>query len=201
MAEEVRVRLSAEGVNALVQEFKKVQEGLKKTDKTAKDASTSMDKLKTSAAGVTGAMRLLGVVAGVRVFANMAKDAIALAANLGALRQKTGITVDTLSTLSYASRTASLSQEQLSTAMVNFSKVMAGYDTNAKGVREATQNLFGDRNALQGLNQDQRFLKIADALSKLEPGARRAGLAMQFFGKSGAELLPKRLMKTCGKRS
>ena len=180
---DVRVKLSAEGIDDIVQAFKRIQDETKKTGKEVDKTSKSFADFKKILGGI-------GVVAAVKGLAGMVTQSIDLADSMGKLNQKTGMTVETLSTLSYASRSASLSQEQLDTAMINFAKTMAGYDKHAHAVREATQNLFGDRNALQGLDQDKRFRKITDALAKLEPGARRTGLALQFFGKSGAELLP-----------
>jgi hypothetical protein len=48
-------------------------------------------------------------------------------------------------------------------------------------VKDATGQLKGS---------DQVFLEIADRFSRMKDGAEKTGLAMQIFGKSGAELIP-----------
>jgi len=162
---DVSVKLSTEGLHDLVQAFKRIQEETKNAAKEAEKAAGGFNKFYTAASSVQKAISALGVGKAVTMFTGMVKQSVDLAAGMGTLNQKTGMAVETLSVLSYAARTASLSQEQLDGAMVNFAKTMAKYDDKAKDVRDATENLFGNRNALQGLNQDQRFLKIADSLS------------------------------------
>jgi hypothetical protein len=184
---DVRVRLSAEGVKEVVDAFKRVQsEAELSKNRSASGFKKIGDAAKTAQKILIG----LGAIKVAHSFVNLFQRSADLADGLGKLNQKTGITVDTLSTLSFAARTADVDATTLANGMKLFARSMDEYDKGTKNVRDATENLFGDAKALLGLNQDQRFLKIAEALGKLEPGARRTGLAMQFFGKSGAELLP-----------
>ena len=184
---DVKVRLSAEGVADLVDAFKRIASESKKTGKQVDDDASKMSAAYGKFQKLVG---MLGIGKLITSFVGMAKESLELADNLGKLNQKTGITVETLSTLSFAARTADVEQEQLAGSLIKFTRAMDDYDQGAKGVRDATKNLFGDSRALAGLDQDQRLMKIVEALAKLEPGARRTGVAMQFFGKSGAELLP-----------
>jgi chromosome segregation ATPase len=43
---------------------------------------------------------------------------------------------------------------------------------------------------MQQLSTEEQFLKIADALNKVDDPAKRAALAVQFFGRTGLKLLP-----------
>lgn len=187
---DVRVKLTAEGVAEVVNAFKRIQDEAEKARKAGDSGSGGLGKVGDTASKLKNILVGLGAVRVASTFVGMVKGSIELADTLGKLNQKTGVSVATLSTLSFGARTADVEQAALNGSMVKFARIMDEYDQGAKGVRDATKNLFGDAKALAGLNQDQRFLKIADALAKLEPGARRTGLAIQYFGKSGAELLP-----------
>jgi hypothetical protein len=180
---DVRVRLSAEGVAEVVKSFKSVQEAAAKSKKEVGGVSDIAAKAKNILIG-------LGAVKAVNMFVNLAKRSMDLADGLGKLTQKTGNSVEMLSTLSFGARTADVAQESLNSSLMKFARAMDEYDQGVKETRDAVKGLFGDSKALVGLNQDERFLKIAAALGKLEPSAKRTGTAMALFGRVGAELLP-----------
>lgn len=60
--------------------------------------------------------------------------------------------------------------------------------TGAGPVAAAMQNLGVDLQHLRSLPLDEQFLEVADAISKLPPGAQQAGIAMNVFGSTA--LLP-----------
>lgn len=180
---DVRVKLSAEGVAEVVAAFKRVQDEAEMSGKGVSKISTAMGSVKNVFAG-------LGAAKVANEFVALAKRSMDLADSLGKLSQKSGVSVETLSTLSFAARTADVEQQGLAASLIKFARSMDDYDRGVKLTRDAVRGLFGDAKALMGLKQDERFLRIAAALGKLEPGAKRTGTAMQFFGKSGAELLP-----------
>ncbi|MCI0352258.1 MAG: hypothetical protein L0Z53_22800 [Acidobacteriales bacterium] len=187
---DVRARLSAEGVQDVVNAFKKVSAEGEKLGKSGGAAGRGLGILRGQAASLASVLPTIAVGAVVTSFVAMTKSALENADALGKLSQKTGLTVETLSTLSLGARTADLDQEQLRTGLIKFTKTVDDYDQGVRSARDATKSLFGGKNALQGLSDDQRLLKVVDALAKLEPGARRTGAAIEFFGKQGAELLP-----------
>ena len=180
---DVRVRLSAEGVAEVVKAFKNVQDAAAKTQKEVGSTNNMVAKAKNLLTG-------LGAVKAVHMFANLAKASMELADGLGKLNQKTGNSVEMLSTLSFGARTADVAQETLNSSLMRFARAMDQYDQGMQTTREAIKGLLGDSKALLGLNQDDRFLKIAAALGQLEPSAKRTGIAMALFGRAGAELLP-----------
>src|SRR5882724_3713285 len=181
---DVRVRLSAEGQQEVINAFKKIQA------EAGKGGSQGLGLL-------TGAARELGAILPQLTFAAAAAGAVILTKNaidtadaIGKVSQKTGLSVEVLSTFSFAARTADVDQEQLRGTLIKFTKAMDDYDQGAQGARDAVENLFGSAKALDGLDQDTRLLKVVDALGKLEPGAKRSGAAIALFGRQGAELLP-----------
>jgi hypothetical protein len=189
-APDVRVRLSAEGVTEVVNAFKRIQAEADRTAKQSKLAGEGHAFLNKQLASMKELLPALAAGAVVAGFIEMAKSGLELADNLGKLQQKTGLASETLSTFSFAARFADVEQESLAKGLVKFTKSMDDYDRGAAKIRSSVQNLFGDPDALKGLDMDQRLQKIVEKLAALEPGAKRTGAAVALFGKAGAELLP-----------
>lgn len=112
---------------------------------------------------------------------------------LGKAAQKAGVSVQALSRLEYAARLSDVSMEGLTGSLTKLGKAMVDATVNQTGqasiafkalgidVRDASGNIR-DSNAV--------FLDIADRFSRLGDGATKSTLAMQLFGKAGAELIP-----------
>lgn len=68
-------------------------------------------------------------------------------------------------------------------------KQVDGADASGAQI-EAFQKLGISIESLQGLSPDQQFMRIAEALSHVTDPALKTSLAMDLFGKSGAQLIP-----------
>lgn len=112
---------------------------------------------------------------------------------LGKAAQKAGVSVEALSRLEYAARLSDVSMEGLTGSLTKLGKAMVDATVDKGGqasiafkalgidVRDASGNIR-DTNAV--------FLDIADRFGRMQDGATKSALAMQVFGKSGAELIP-----------
>lgn len=99
--------------------------------------------------------------------------------------QKFGVPIEELSKLAYAADLSGVSLNTLGTGLRGLSKNIAGNEArfaklgvsvrNAQGVIRPTTEIVAD---------------LADVFAKMPDGAEKSALAMQLFGKSGAELLP-----------
>lgn len=187
---DVRVRMSAEGVQEVVAAFKKISDEAAKAGKGARTGGDGVGFLSEQFGGLMDLLPQLSLAAAVAGMAAMTKNALESADAMGKLSQKTGLTVGTISTLSFASRTANVDSDELQKSLVKFTKTMDDYDQGVQSVRDATKNLFGNQKALEGLDEDARLKKIVERLAQLEPGYKRTGAAVAFFGKQGADLLP-----------
>ncbi|HXE90741.1 MAG TPA: hypothetical protein VNK82_07235 [Terriglobales bacterium] len=189
-APDVRVRLSAEGLADVVSAFKKVQSEAEKAGKAGSLGARGLQSLSGALSGVASLLPTLTAAAAVAGLTALAKSSLNTADSLGKLSQKTGVSVETLSVFSFAARTADVSQEELGKALQKSVRFFDEYNRGASSAEGAVRRLFGSSQALKGLDQDQQILKTVDALAKLEPGAKRTALAMEIFGKAGANLLP-----------
>lgn len=149
----------------------------KTADKRAKEIEKSFSQM---GAKIGKALALIGGPTGLGL---MIKSSIDAAAELDDLSQKTGIAVESLSRLQYAAGLEGV--EDLGASLAKLSKTIA---TDAEmfkvlgiQVEDANGNLKSTEDVL---------LDLADLFAKSADGTRKAALAQELFGKSGAALIP-----------
>lgn len=161
------------------------QAGLKNAQKGLGDFGKAVGKgLGIVAVAAAGAATALGVAV---------KGAIDHADELSKASQKIGVSVEALSRLEYAAQLSDVSLEQLTGGLGKFSKAIVEAATNSKSGPASVFSALGIsiKDAAGNLrDNDQIFADVADKLSRMEDGALKTSLAMQLFGKSGADLIP-----------
>lgn len=106
------------------------------------------------------------------------------------MSQQTGVAGETLSQLGYAAKLSGADLEGLGKAFLNQGKLIKAARDNSAGAIDTLNKLGLTVSDLEGLSPEQHFLKMAEALSRIDEPGTRAALAMEAFGKSGAQLLP-----------
>lgn len=136
-----------------------------------------------------------GAIAGYFTFSAI-KDSIThtldLADSLGKLNQKVGISVDLLYSMQAQAKLSDVEFQTLEKSLLKFNK---GLGTASMGSGDTT-------NALKNLNielkdssghlktSDQYLFEVADRFKGMPDGIAKSTLAMQLFGKSGADMIP-----------
>jgi len=133
---------------------------------------------KTAAASLAGALS-------VGVFVAAGKAALNFADDIGKMAQKVGMTTEALSKLTYAAKLSDVSMQELQVGVQQLSKNMeAGSEglaalgisaTDASGNLRSTAEVFAD---------------VAESFANMEDGAGKTAIAMNIFGRSGAQLIP-----------
>ena len=146
---------------------------------------------KTAAVGF-GIAATAAVAAGAAL-AVMGKRAIDGADDLSKAAQKAGVTTEALSRLKYAADFSDVALTDLSGGLQKLSKNMADVASGKGGSAATALSALGisvkdSTGALRG--SDEVLADIADRFSRLEDGSTKTALAIQLFGKSGAELIP-----------
>ena len=126
-------------------------------------------------------------------FTALVKHSIDLQDEMSKASQKIGVSVGDLSKLNYAADLSGVAFESLVGALGKFNKNLAEAASTGKGSAAdaladlgiTTQDTAGKLKSTNDL-----FLEVADRLSGLEDGATKTAIAMDLFGKSGAELIP-----------
>lgn len=111
----------------------------------------------------TGTAVMTGLFASAKGAANMGEA-------LKKASQVTGVTVEDLSTLKYAAEQSNVSFETLQGGFIKIAR-------SAKGADALKQPM-------------QLFMEVADRLAKVQNPMERSALAMQLFGRGGAQMLP-----------
>lgn len=190
-APDIRVVLSADGVEQVLSAMRKVQTEVRKTGQGARESATGWGSLKQIASEFTGGiLPQLGAAAAGAALVGLGKKALETADGIGKLSQKTGVSAETLSVFAFAARTADVESQTLSKSFQIFTRTMNQVDQGGREASDAVKELFGSASALNGLTMDERLKKIVDALGQMEPGSQKTALAMKFFGRSGADLIP-----------
>lgn len=162
----------------------------------------SLDKANNQASGLSNAFSKLGGMAknaGIAIaglgaaavggLAVLGKNAIDSADNINDLSQRTGVAVETLSKFGAAAEDSGSSLDEVGKAMGKLSK---GIVDPASKANEALRSIGVSSTDARGKirSVDEVMLDIADKFSKLPDGAQKTALAMDIFGKSGANLIP-----------
>jgi flagellar biosynthesis GTPase FlhF len=130
--------------------------------------------------GVTLALPFLGAA---KLFADMGSDMLDMS-------QRTGVAVEALSELRYAAEQSGSGAEDLEKGLRTMTRNIIEAARGSASARRDLARLGLTVADLTGLSPDQQFELIADRLSRIQNPANRAAIAMEIFGRSGANLLP-----------
>ena len=194
--------------NATEKEIRRTNEALDAFGKETDSAGEKTSKFGDHLEGIKGRLKDLGgdiakaAVAGVAAVGaavvgaaagafKLATEAGESADNLLTLSAKTGIAVEELQKMEYASRFVDVELETMTGSMAKLTKSMdgnnAGFQTLGVSVRDAQGGLRDAKTV---------WAETIDALGNVANETERDALAMQIFGKSAMELNP--LIKASG---
>ncbi len=162
------------------------------TKSALESVKSGLRSLADTAGKLNGVLATLGAAVGVAGLAAMAKQAIDTADNLNDLAQRTGVSVESLSTLG---RVAEQSGADLAVLGRGFKGLSTRLFEAAGGSREAQATFARLGIAFQDSSGQIRatdvvLLDIADRFKAMPDGPEKAALALKLFGKSGLDLIP-----------
>ncbi|CAM5480378.1 hypothetical protein [Thauera mechernichensis] len=161
--------------------------------KTAFDSiKRGLGGLAETAKSVNGVLANLGVALSVAGLTAMVKSSLDSADALSKLSQRVGVTVDTLSTLIPAANLSGVSADKFEAGLRKLATTMfeaaTGSDEAARRFAALGITVKNQDGSLRAT--DQVLLDLADRFKAMPDGAEKSALAVQIFGKSGAELIP-----------
>lgn len=120
------------------------------------------------------------------------KSTIDYADSLGKMSQKIGMSVDSLYALSAAGKLADADISQIESALKKFNKGLGEAELGTGDTANALKNLGISLKDSQGnmKGTDEYLYEVADKFASMPDGVEKTTLAMQLFGKSGADLIP-----------
>ncbi|TPN53990.1 phage tail tape measure protein [Mesorhizobium sp. B1-1-7] len=207
MANEIKTRLSFDGVAGIVADlkalgaageraFKDIQSAVNKADlakfsaslgKARSDITSFVRNVALLGAGITAAVGGASVA-----LLDVAKSSGEAADQAGKAAQSAGITTEAYTKLAFAAKMSNVEQGNFDAGMAKLNKTIGAAAQGSKQAVGLFQKLgVSLRDSAGNLRSpDAILLDVADAFSKLPDGALKSALAIQLFGKAGAQLLP-----------
>jgi len=136
-------------------------------------------------AKVGAAAAAAAVVAVGAALANATRNAINFADQMAKTSQRIGLTTEALSKLQYA---AKLSDVSLSDLRVGLSQLARNMDMNSDAFERLGIAIRNQDGSLRDVNSV--FTDLVERFSKMQDGAQKTALAMEIFGRSGANMIP-----------
>lgn len=160
-----------------------------------KDFASKLSQFATSARTAFGLVAVAGAAAGAAVvtgLAAMTKAAINTADEMGMTAQKVGLSVDVFSALAYAAKMNDVPLDGLKTGLNQLNKSLIETENGGSAVATAFKYLgISSKDASGKLKaSDQILNEVANAFATMPDGASKSAVAMEIFGKAGADLIP-----------
>lgn len=152
-----------------------------------KSTATSTDGF---VGGLTKANQVLGffgAALSVGAVINFGRSLLNTADQLVKVADRTGLTTTEVQKLQYIAEQSGNSLDNMTRAI---SKLQAGLAGGDKGVVNAVKDLGLNFKELRAASPFEQMEMVASAMQKIEDPTARAKLAMQLFGRAGAEILP-----------
>lgn len=184
---DIRVKLTAEGVDEVVRALGRVQRQAKKT---GDDSAKGIGGLTSAFGGLQRLLPAIGIAGVTATLSSLAKQAIDTGDEIAKLSKKTGAGAEALSVLVRAGQTADVTTEQLKKGFKELGASVAELEMGSKETTSNFRALGLSLKDLKGLKPEDQFLLVAQRLAKLPAGLDRTTIASKLFGKAGMELLP-----------
>jgi uncharacterized membrane protein YgcG len=165
------------------------ERGMDKAEREAQKRSKAIAKAVEDASAI--AITAFGALAaaGVAAFAVLNRQADNIA-GFQDLAEKIGDTATAVASLKTASDVSGISLETVSAASVRLTASLSKTSDESKGVGEAIGQLGLNFQDFKNLSPVEQIDAVAQAMNGLEDGSKKTAIAVQLFGKSGAELIP-----------
>ena len=124
----------------------------------------------------------------------MAAGSVARFLQVGAgfddMAQRTGVSVEALSSLQHVARMSDTSLEALQGSFLKLAKFMGEVREGSQAATGTLQALGLSASQMLASSPDQQFKLLADAIAGISDPSQQAAAAMSVFGKSAGEILP-----------
>lgn len=143
-----------------------------------------------AALGTASALAGLGGALSVGVLVAQIKSVVDYADALNDMSKTTGVSVEALSRLKIAAKSSGTDLDGLQKGIVKLSKVQLEAQKGGEQQIALLQAFGLSLSEIGKLSPDQVLKRVADGFVGLKDPSARAALAMELFGKSGADLIP-----------
>lgn len=161
-----------------------VPQGLQRLADETKTANTHLSTMGNIASGLAYAF---GAAFGIGAIVNFGKELFSAADNLVKLHDKTGISVEGLQRFQVAGDDAGNSIDEITASITKMEDRLVGGDKSAAGALKRLGISFED---IKNLSPENQFIAISDAIRAVKDPSEQVNIAIDLFGKAGANVLP-----------
>lgn len=169
---------------AFIASAKNAERSLRELEGQGKKLESGFDDVKAGAMKLAGAF---GIAFSIGAVVNFGKALIAAADELTKLQDKTGIGVEALQRFQIAGDDAGNTLDDLTGAIIKMVDKLYSGDKSAVSALTKLGIAIED---IQRLSPDQQFIAISDAIRRIQDPAEQVNIAIDLFGKQGANILP-----------
>lgn len=188
MPDDVRVKLSAEGVQEVVDAMKRIRDEAKQTgEEGGKSFAGFKEAVGELGKELIGFVALEKVVEGVK---ELFTEVFSGALQLDKLSKTTGLSTDSLQALGTAAEETRVSQESLNKGVETFTRNVGLAEGGSKKAAQGFSDLGVKVSDLKNLSPDKQFQLIAEKLAGVEDSSKRAAIGSQIFGRNFLEIAP-----------
>jgi len=161
-----------------------VPPGIQRIADETRGASSQFDGMKGVLSGLAGAF---GIAFGAQAVVAFGREVLASADALVKMHDKTGISIEGLEKFQVAGDDAGNSLDEITQAITKMEDRLVGGDKSALGALDKLHLSF---DTLRTLTPENQFIAISDAIRLIPDPAERVNIAIDLFGKAGANILP-----------
>lgn len=154
-------------------------------DKAASVVQGATAKMQAAAELAGKALGLLGLTLSVGAFTGFVRNAINAADALDEMSGRIGVSAKELSGLQLAYMQAGMGNDAMAASIAKLSQEMSQGNLGLRALGINARDASGNLRAPTAV-----LMELADKFSGLEDGAGKTALAIEIFGKSGAEMVP-----------
>lgn len=163
--------------------------GRDKTGPATKSATANLGALKAASNGLVAAMAPLAGAATLGGLAVMIKGQLDAADKVQKLSLQLGVSTEALSQYRHVAELTGTSFESVSKGIRYMQKNMSDAEDGLSTAKRAFSDLNLEVHVLRQMEPDKAFELIGQALSEVADASKRTQLAMNIFGRAGAELI------------
>lgn len=144
----------------------------------------------TSLAG-SAQLALVGMAAAaIGGLAVLIRRTINLAENLDKMSLRTGVSTEALSQMAFVAEQSGTNIDTFEKSLFRLQDTIQDARDGLETARRSFQAIGVSVEQLEGLDANQQFVVVADALNRLTDAGMRSALAMDIFGRAGRQVLP-----------
>ena len=164
---------------------------LKRLGNSMQGVQGRVKNLRMAMSGLNKTFATLGLILSAGAFVRMVKGSIDAADAFGKLETQTGIAANTLQAYVNAGKLAGVEQATIEKGLRRLAQSMREADQGVATYKDAYDDLgISVRNTDGTLKTNQQVLgEISDAFAGMEDGVTKTAIAMEIFGRSGAQMV------------